>query len=275
MRQTLHEWCLENAGRGEQVYNAFMSKFEDNAYEGNTIDNLTPGSKKKVHFVCENGHEFDMRLDAVKAGQWCPECSKNNMDRIVKKRINTVLNSSISLLEWCNNNIQGKKIYDALMKYSNEKGIKIELDKITYASNQKLGLICEQGHIFYMEPYRLVRGQWCPQCYNLNRTNSNLVKIKGRESLYDWCCSNTEFGNEVLEAFMRCIELNNELGIDVHTITPGSNKRAYFKCDKGHEVQLKQISQVTRRGSICTLCGNNKKSKNYKKEKLCQEQEHL
>ena len=51
-------------------------------------------------------------------------------------------------------------------------------------------------------------------------------------------------------------EKNNELGFDPKTLTLGNNKKAWWKCSKGHEWQATIASRNS--GSGCPYCSGNK-----------------
>ena len=56
-------------------------------------------------------------------------------------------------------------------------------------------------------------------------------------------------------------EKNNELGLDPKTLTLGSNKKAWWKCSKGHEWQA--IINSRTKGSGCPYCAGQKAIKGY------------
>ncbi len=54
-------------------------------------------------------------------------------------------------------------------------------------------------------------------------------------------------------------EKNNELGLDPKTLTLGSGKKVWWKCDKGYEWQATIASRNS--GNGCPICYNEKRKK--------------
>jgi hypothetical protein len=54
-------------------------------------------------------------------------------------------------------------------------------------------------------------------------------------------------------------EKNNELGLDPKTLTLGSGKKVWWKCDKGHEWQATIASR--NHGNGCPYCYKEKRKK--------------
>lgn len=53
-------------------------------------------------------------------------------------------------------------------------------------------------------------------------------------------------------------EKNNELNLDPKTLTLGNNKKAWWKCSKGHEWQASVVNRI--KGSGCPICRKSKSS---------------
>ena len=56
-------------------------------------------------------------------------------------------------------------------------------------------------------------------------------------------------------------EKNNELGLDLITITFSSGKKVWWKCTKGHEWQAKIDNR--KNGNGCPICSGNKVLKGF------------
>lgn len=257
-------WCKNEGSRGKEVYNGFMLSKDKNNMEGIDINIVSCASHKKAYFTCVNGHEFNLRLDAVKAGQWCPECAKNKR---VKTRENNQVNngSKERLLDWCKNNGEfGKIVYDGFKRCEEENNSNgLFIDKILSGSAKKVSFICDKGHYFQTALSSIhTQHSWCKQCYDENKgrilkEKSNLTRIKKGTglSLSDWCDRNGREGRLIKEAFLRCKDENNNLLIYIDKVGMHSNQSAYFKCEEeSHGIQFKKIADVVRHGGFCTQC---------------------
>ena len=68
-----HRVCKDNC---LSTTNPELALEWDNEKNGElTPDNITRGSRKKVHWVCENGHRFSMRVSHRTSGHGCVYCS--------------------------------------------------------------------------------------------------------------------------------------------------------------------------------------------------------
>lgn len=267
----LIDWCNENDERGKIVYNGFMKQKVANDTKSIDIHNVSAGSKLKAMFECENGHIFEMRLDSVTSqGSWCNSCAEKER---VKSRLNNQYKSGkkISLYEWCQNNGDfGKQVFDGFqrcLEINNNNGIDIK--EISSGSAEKVTFMCEKGHTFNVALSSVTSNHtWCKECFDINR--GQLLKDKGSitriksgnsESFYNWS-NKSEDRKEILDAYMRCIDDNNKLGLDINVLTSKSNQKAYFYCGiEGHKKELKTISDVTRREAFCSKCRYVKASK--------------
>ena len=110
------------------------------------------GSSVKYHFVCENKHEFEMRLDHVSKDSWCGECSG---------RVNGDINKLIS-------------------KFILIHGNKYDYSKIKDSINCKLkvNIICKKHGEFTQTPDSHVQGKGCPFCQSYINENMCIDILK-------------------------------------------------------------------------------------------------
>ncbi|MBA7504970.1 hypothetical protein ES706_03632 [subsurface metagenome] len=102
---------------------------------GEYLSDKTQGSKSQLEVKCLNEHVFEMRADAIKAGQWCPKCWKE---------------------------IRTQKIEEA-EDYAIKRGgecLSVEIKD----SREKLKFRCKYDHEFDMRLDSVREGKWCPHC---------------------------------------------------------------------------------------------------------------
>lgn len=196
---------------------------------------LTIGSNKKVWWKCDNGHEWESRIDSRNRGNNCPYCSKN-------KRIIGV-NDIFSLHpEW-------KKYWDFEENNKNN----INPYSIGEKSHVKAHWFCSQcGKNFIRALDKTKNIILCSQCANANgkiNKQNTLLNIKG--SLKD---NYPEIAKEWN------YEKNGNLKPD--NVLDTSNKRVWWKCEKGHEWQSAIHNRVYNKRK-CPYCTNQRILKGY------------
>jgi hypothetical protein len=120
--------------------------------------NVTPGSGKKVWWICADGHEWEATIYSRNRGSGCPTCNKptlaDNSDLLIS---NTNL-----VKEW------------HLTKNSG-----LNLRNLPPDFNQKVWWICEEGHEWEDTVKSRMRGKDCPDCnkYLSTKRSSRMKKI--------------------------------------------------------------------------------------------------
>jgi hypothetical protein len=118
--------------------------------------NVTPGSGKKVWWICAQGHEWEAKIYSRKRGSGCPSCKKptpaDNNDLLIS---NTNL-----VKEW------------HLTKNSG-----LNLRNLPPDFNQKVWWICEEGHEWKDTIKGRIKGKSCPNC-NKNLKDKSASKLK-------------------------------------------------------------------------------------------------
>lgn len=137
-----------------------------------------------------------------------------------------------SLFEWCIEN--NSTIYKELYSSTND-----DLSRnISYGSTKKVFWICELGHIYEASPNnRTSSNTGCPYCAN----KKVLKGYNDAASLYPKIVSEWDYNkNELLP----------------EEVSPNSNKKYWFICEKGHSY-FKEMYHKTN-GSGCPYCANQK-----------------
>ncbi len=131
-----------------------------------------------------------------------------------------------------------------LMKEWNwEKNVDFDPNQLTLGSHAKICWKCEKGHEWEAIISNRSKGRGCPYC-------SNRKVLKGYNDL--------QTINPILAKEWNCEKNNGLTPID---IMPNSNKKAWWKCGKGHEWQATIGSRNA--GNGCPYCSNKKVLKGY------------
>ena len=179
-----------------------------------TPSQLTLGSNKKVWWKCSKGHEWQAIISNRNQGRGCPYCSGKIVSK-GKKDLETV-NPSLAK-EW--NYI---------------KNGDLKPDNFSANSGKKVWWKCQKGHEWQAMIGNRNKGSGCPYC-------AGKKALKGYNDL--------QTVNPILTNEWN-YEKNN--GLTPEDVTPGSNKKVWWKCENGHEWQ----ATITQRncGSGCPYC---------------------
>ena len=198
--------------------NPYLMKEWD--YEKNkSIDpyKVSSGSPKKVWWKCDNGHEWKTSIQKRNDGSNCPYCQ----NKLVKKGYNDIFTLFPNLeFEW-----------------DYEKNKSIDPYKVSSGSPKKVWWKCNNGHIYNLEIFRKCKGVLCPYCTNKRILSGyNDLKTLFPEIAKEW---NYEKNKPVLP----------------ENISSNSNRKFWWKCDKGHEWLA---SPINRKKHNCPYCCNQK-----------------
>lgn len=196
-----------------------------------TPKDVTPGSGKKVWWICSHGHEWKARVvDRAIKGSGCPKCRYENWFETIRK---TVLDRSGSLAD---------KYPDLAKQWHPTKNKEVTSNDITPGSDRKVWWICSRGHEWDASVSHRVNGRGCPKCsYEKRGEIYRKAVVKRSGSLADkfpdiakeWHPSK----NEDLSPF---------------DVSPGSNKKIWWRCNQGHDWDA--IVGNRTRGSGCPKC---------------------
>lgn len=197
-------------------------------YEKN--GDLTPNdvkikSNKTVWWKGSCGHEWEAGIQYRAKGYSCPYCSG--------KRILIGFND----LTTTNPEIAAQWNYKRNIGLKNKRGEDISTpDKVNAGSNQKVWWKCDKGHEWESNVcHRTSKHTGCPYCINK----------KVIVGFNDLATTNPEITAEWN------YEKNNE--INPTQVTAGSDKKVWWRCDKGHEYEAR-INQRIRLHSGCPIC---------------------
>lgn len=181
-------------------------------------ENFFASSNKKVWWKCSKGHEWQAVINSRNAGCGCPYCS----GKFPTKGHNDLLTVNPTLAKEWNYEMNGT----------------LGPENVLPNSNKKVWWKCSEGHEWQAVVSSRNTGNGCPYC-------SGRYAIKGENDL--------QTINPTLSR-----EWNYEKNGDLKPtdVMPGSNKKVWWKCDKGHEWQSTIASRNS--GCGCPICAGRK-----------------
>ena len=178
------------------------------------LNNATLGSSLKIWWRCKNGHEWEATIVNRSRGTGCPYCSGRRA--IVGE--NDLLTSNPKLAK----------------EWNYEKNGELKPNMITANCGKKVWWKCEKGHEWEVSVGNRNRGTGCPFC-------GNKKLLKGYNDL-------STVNSKLAEEWN--YEKNGDLKPDM--VSPNTNKRVWWKCEKGHQWQAAIYSRNS--GTGCPYC---------------------
>jgi len=137
---------------------------------------VTPGSGKKVWWICADGHEWKARIYSRNRGSGCPFCI-----RPTPSDINDILITNTGLVK----------------EWHPTKNSGLNLRELPPGFNKKVWWICGEGHEWEATVKSRMKGNDCPYCIkDLSSKNSSGIQ------------ENTGLGNKISYRKSRSIRLN-------------------------------------------------------------------
>jgi len=193
---------------------------------GLTPDKISAGSNKKIWWKCEKGHEWEAVLSSRNSGVGCPYCANKK----ILKGYNDLLTKNPSLAK----------------EWNYEKNKNLNVSEVSPNSHKHVWWKCSTCEYEWKAEIKSRNsGVGCPICSKSKQTKTlrtRLIENNGSlESLFpklseEW---NYEKNDSLLPSMF----------------TPGSNKKVWWKCDKGHEWQA-VISSRALNSVGCPICAN-------------------
>ena len=181
-----------------------------------TPDNVTRGSSRKVWWKCEKGHSYLTEIRLKTQGCKCPYCTNR---KVIAEENSLAVTEPEIAAQWdyaLNGDLKPTQVVGGSMK--------------------KVWWRCERGHSWRAEiSSRVSGGNGCPVC-------AGKVVISGDNDLQ------TAFPDVVAQWDGK---KNGVLQPD--QVTPFSNRKAWWICEKGHSYQM-QIAARTQRRCGCPYC---------------------
>ncbi len=178
---------------------------------------VLPGSHRPVWWICEHGHEWQAQIKSRVSGSGCPVCA----NRMVLAGVNDLATINPELArQW----------------HPTKNGDLTPRDVLA-GSRRKVWWICEHGHEWQADVSSRNHGTGCPVC-------AGKKVIPGEN----------DFASQYPELARQWHPTKNG-SLRPDQVTPSSNKKVWWICDKGHEYQA-VIASRTRRHGGCPYCQN-------------------
>lgn len=185
-----------------------------------TPKDVTPMSHKKVWWQCDKGHEWEALVKSRFRGNGCSYCSNH---KVCKDNCLATVNPKLAN-EW----------------HPSKNG-KLTPEEITSGSLKKVWWKCPRGDDHEWEASIKDRktGNGCPVCSNHKVVKSNSLSTLNPELAREW--HPTKNGN-----------------LTPQDVTPGSNKKVWWKCPKGDDHEWKTSINHRSSGTGCPCCNGQK-----------------
>ena len=176
---------------------------------------VSPGSHQRIWWKCKEGHSWQAAVFTRWDGHGCPYCS----GRSVEKGVND--------LESCNRALAEE--------WNTKKNGDLKPADVSLGSSRSVWWQCEKGHEWKASVASRSGGKGCPYCGNR----------KLLPGFNDLATANPELAKEWHP------EKNGKL--TPNQVFPGSPRRVWWQCEKGHEWQA-AISSRAKKGCECPYC---------------------
>lgn len=188
---------------------------------------FSPGSHNRAWWKCDQGHEWEATIHNRTEGTACPYCDG--------KRVGA-------------DNTLALKYPDLTREWHPTKNGELTPYHVTPKSHTKVWWICGRGHEWKTRVSHRTGGSGCPICYSDKRSEiGSKRQFKTNESLAD-----------------KYPDLSREWHptkngkLTPHDVTPGSNRKVWWKCSQGHEWTATIYNR--RSGTGCPYCAGKRAS---------------
>lgn len=178
---------------------------------------VMPGTRKKVWWRCEKGHEWQAAVGSRVQGAGCPVCAGK---AIV-----------------AGENDLASRFPEVAAQWSGEKNGSLRPQDVTPYSNRRVWWRCEQGHE-YRAPvsHRTMRGDGCPYCAGrLVLPGFNDLATLEPEIAAQWHPS-----------------LNG--AVTPEMVTVGAHRKVWWQCEEGHAWKAVIYSRTGTMKCGCPVC---------------------
>jgi len=160
-----------------------------------TPKDVTPGSTKKAWWVCSKGHMWEAVVSYRNRGTGCPYCAGHAVGS-----------------DNCLASIDPK----LAKQWHPEKNGKLVPEDVTPYSRKKVWWICKKGHEWQAVISNRSRGRGCPYCAGRAVSEDNSLHTSNPSLASEW-------------------HPDKNGSLTPRHVTPKSNRRVWWRCEKGHE----------------------------------------
>lgn len=204
----------------EQRKTALLAQWDIEQNLPLTPDDVTFGSHKKVRWTCPSGHSWQAMVYTRSEGASCPYCT----GRKASPEQNSLT----------------KQIPALAAEWDDEMNAPLTPQSVTTGSHKLIWWRCPKGHSWRAAVYsRTTLGTGCPVC-------------TGRQAL----AGENDLATLYPDIAAQWDEEKNG-ALHPSNVTAGSNRRVWWRCEKGHSYRA-VIAQRVQRGDGCPYCANRK-----------------
>ena len=186
-----------------------------------TPRDVLPGAEKKVWWRCERGHSWRAAVSSrTRAGGGCPYCAGKS---VLPEENSLAAEYPVIAKDW-----------DAA------KNKPLTPDQVISGTKRKVWWRCPKGHSWRAAVFsRTTLGTGCPVC-------------TGRQAL----AGENDLATLYPDIAAQWDGMKNG-ALHPSNVTAGSNRRVWWRCEKGHSYRA-VIAQRVQRGNGCPYCANRK-----------------
>lgn len=184
-------------------------------------ENFTPSARAYVWWKCPKGHEYQSFIYNRIKGVGCPYCAGKKISH--------------------ENNLQ--TCFPHLVEeWNHEKNLPLTPEGVYHGSQLKVWWKCKYGHEWQMKiQARTRKSSGCPYCSRKLINDDNSLMALFPEIAKQWHPS-------------------RNADLTPNTIAPGSSKKVWWKCEKGHEWKTPPYSRTGKYKTNCPFCAGIKAS---------------
>lgn len=206
LEKSLQELSPDLAGQWHPSRNGILSPVD-----------VTPGSSLSIWWKCAKGHEWQAIVSDRTSGTGCPYCAGKKVN---DENSLQALNPGLSE-EW----------------HPTKNG-ELTPSKVTIGSKKKVWWVCNKGHEWQSTICNRNGGRGCPYCAGKAVSHDNCLATLYPDLAKEW-------------------HPTKNSPLTPHDVTPGSDKRVWWKCSRGHEWATNVYNRKMGKG--CAICYKNKR----------------
>ena len=204
----------------EQGKTALLAQWDIERNLPLTPDDVTFGSHKRVWWTCPSGHSWQAMVYTRSEGAGCPYCTGRKASP--------------------EQNSLAKQFPTLAAEWDDEMNAPLTPQDVTTGSHKLIWWRCPKGHSWRAAVYsRTTLGTGCPVC-------------TGRQAL----AGENDLATLYPDIAAQWDGMKNG-ALRPNNVTAGSNRRVWWKCEKGHSYRA-VIAQRVQRGDGCPYCANRK-----------------
>lgn len=180
---------------------------------------VSPGSKRKVWWICGEGHAWKTTVKKRVKGSGCPYCTGHKPSK--------------------ENNLQAV-LPEIAKQWHPTKNGKLTPRKVTPGSKKKVWWMCEKRHEWEAAILNRKYGNKCPYCVGKRASKEYNLAVLHPEIAKQW-------------------HPDKNGTLTPEQVTPSSNLKVWWKCENGHEWFTKVGNRSKMGGRGCPYCAGKRK----------------